>query len=109
MFYRRAAGGASSIRLGPIQVGIRTDYDHADKSYAFAILDADQANEQSVQDIVRTIRARVGDSPAYLTFDIGLPGPGFCSGNRNPGSRRIEHLEGTAGSARHSGYECCRF
>jgi agmatinase len=65
-----------------IQIGIRTDYDRINHTYA--ILDADQANEQSVQDIVRTIRARVGDSPAYLTFDIDCLDPAFAPGTGTP-------------------------
>ena len=37
-----------------------------------------------MQDIVRTIRARVGDSPAYLTFDIDCLDPAFAPGTGTP-------------------------
>ncbi|MCB1709499.1 MAG: arginase family protein, partial [Halioglobus sp.] len=44
-----------------IQIGIRTEYDRA--AHPFQVIDAQQANERAVADIVDAIRARVGGMP----------------------------------------------
>ena len=65
-----------------VQIGIRTDHDRT--NHAYQVIDADQANEQSVEDTVRAIRARVGESPAYLSFDIDCLDPAFAPGTGTP-------------------------
>jgi len=65
-----------------VQVGIRTDYDRP--THEFQVIDAHQANEQSVQDTVTAIRERVGDHPAYLTFDIDCLDPAYAPGTGTP-------------------------
>ena len=65
-----------------IQIGIRTDYDRA--SHRFQVLDAYQANEESVDSIVNTIRQRVLDKQIYLTFDIDCLDPAFAPGTGTP-------------------------
>ncbi len=65
-----------------VQVGIRTEYDPV--AHEFQVIDADQANEQPVQATVAAIRARVGDAPAYLTFDIDCLDPAFAPGTGTP-------------------------
>ena len=65
-----------------VQLGIRTDYDRA--GHPFQVIDAQQANEQPVADIVAAVRARVGDMPAYLTFDIDCLDPAFAPGTGTP-------------------------
>ena len=65
-----------------IQIGIRTDYDRA--SHRFHVLDAHQANEESVDTIVSTIRERVSDRKIYLTFDIDCLDPAFAPGTGTP-------------------------
>lgn len=65
-----------------IQVGIRTEYDRAD--HDFEVVDAHQVNEQPVAATVAAIRARVGDAPAYLSFDIDCLDPAFAPGTGTP-------------------------
>ena len=83
-----------------VQIGIRTDYDRA--AHQFQVIDAQQANERAVADIVAEVRARVGDMPAYLTFDIDCLDPAFAPGTGTPvvgglsTSRAIHILQGLA-------------
>ena len=65
-----------------IQIGIRTEYELAE--HPFQVINADQANEQSVQAVIDTIKARVGKMPAYLTFDIDCLDPAFAPGTGTP-------------------------
>jgi agmatinase len=48
------------------------------------VIDADQANEQTSREIITAIRARVGDAPAYLTFDIDCLDPAYAPGTGTP-------------------------
>ncbi|WP_448568850.1 agmatinase [Thalassotalea ganghwensis] len=65
-----------------IQIGIRTNYSH--KKHAFAVVNAMQANDWSVDEIVSTIKQRVGDLPVYLTFDIDCLDPAYAPGTGTP-------------------------
>jgi agmatinase len=65
-----------------VQIGIRTDFDRAGHEYQ--VIDAQQANEQSVAVTVEAIRARVGDHSAYLSFDIDCLDPAFAPGTGTP-------------------------
>lgn len=99
MFYRAPKEGlidpASSI-----QVGIRTDYDR--DNHGFEVVDGHMANELSVEEIVSRIRTRVGDTAAYLTFDIDALDPAFAPGTGTPvvggltTSRALQILKGIA-------------
>ena len=99
MFYRAPREGLIDPSHS-IQVGIRTDYDRP--SHEFEVIDAHTANEQSVADTVAAIRARVGDAPAYLTFDIDCLDPAFAPGTGTPvvgglsSSRALRILQGIA-------------
>ncbi|MEH6608086.1 MAG: agmatinase [Halioglobus sp.] len=83
-----------------IQIGIRTDYDRPRHEYE--VIDAHTANEQTVAETVAAIRARVGDEPAYLTFDIDCLDPAFAPGTGTPvvgglsTSRVLRILQGIA-------------
>lgn len=81
MFYRAPQEGLIDTSRS-VQIGIRTDYDRDD--HAYLVIDADQANEQSPRDVIAAIRARVGDAPAYLTFDIDCLDPAFAPGTGTP-------------------------
>jgi agmatinase len=100
MFYH-APGEGLIDPSHSVQVGIRTDYDRA--SHQFLVIDAQQANEQSVTDTVAAIHARVGDMPAYLTFDIDCLDPAYAPGTGTPvvgglsTSRVMQILRGLAG------------
>ena len=65
-----------------VQVGIRTEYTEA--THEFQVLNADVVNEQSVADTVAAIKKRVGDNPAYLTFDIDALDPAYAPGTGTP-------------------------
>ena len=65
-----------------VQVGIRTEYTVA--THEFEVIDANKANNQSVEETISQIRARVGDGPVYLTFDIDCLDPAFAPGTGTP-------------------------
>ncbi|NCF16647.1 MAG: agmatinase [Haliea sp.] len=99
MFYRAPREGLIDARHS-VQVGIRTDYDRS--GHEFEVIDAHRANEQPVEDTVSAIRERVGDCPAYLTFDIDCLDPAFAPGTGTPvvgglsTSRTLRILRGIA-------------
>ena len=99
MFYRAPREGLIDPAHS-VQVGIRTDYDRA--SHDFEVIDAHRANEQPVDETVAAIRSRVGDRPAYLTFDIDFLDPAFAPGTGTPvvgglsTSRAMRILQGIA-------------
>ena len=65
-----------------VQIGIRTDY--TEKDHGFNVINAMQANDLSVAEIVASIKATVGDLPVYLTFDIDCIDPAFAPGTGTP-------------------------
>jgi len=83
-----------------VQVGIRTEYDRDDHEYL--VLDAHTVNGQSVEATIAAIRERVGDAPAYLTFDIDCLDPAFAPGTGTPvigglsSSQALRILQGLA-------------
>ncbi len=83
-----------------VQIGIRTDYDRP--GHPFLVIDAHEANEQAAATTIAAIRERVGDSPAYLTFDIDGLDPAFAPGTGTPvvgglsTSRVLRILQGIA-------------
>ncbi len=99
MFYRAPREGLIDPTRS-IQIGIRTNYDPV--SHEFQVINAHQANEQSVEATVAAIRARVGDAPAYLTFDIDCLDPSYAPGTGTPvigglsTSRILRILQGIA-------------
>ncbi len=65
-----------------IQIGIRTWWDRRDHPYE--VLDADWVMDHGVAETVRRIHARVGERPAYVTFDIDCLDPGVAPGTGTP-------------------------
>ena len=65
-----------------VQIGIRTQYMYDD--HPFLVIDGASANALSVDEILRTMRERVGNSPAYVTFDIDCLDPAFAPGTGTP-------------------------
>ncbi len=65
-----------------IQIGIRTSYTKEEE--LFEIIDAAEANDLSAQAICDRIKARVGDLPVYLTFDIDCLDPAYAPGTGTP-------------------------
>lgn len=68
--------------VNSIQIGIRTEYE--EEHHGFDVVDAAWANNHSVEEIVERIRARVGDNPVYLSFDIDCLDPAFAPGTGTP-------------------------
>ena len=99
MFHRAPREGLIDAARS-VQVGIRTDYERS--THEFEVIDAYRANEQPVAETVRAIRERVGDHPAYLTFDIDCLDPAYAPGTGTPvvgglsTSRVLQILQGIA-------------
>lgn len=64
-----------------IQVGIRSGNT---ESHGVAIIDADAALDAPPAETAAAIRARVGEKPAYLTFDIDVLDPAYAPGTGTP-------------------------
>ncbi|TDB51445.1 agmatinase [Photorhabdus luminescens] len=64
-----------------VQIGIRTEHG---RDNGFTVLDADQVNDRSVDDLLAQIKETVGDMPVYLTFDIDCLDPAFAPGTGTP-------------------------
>ncbi|CAM4119226.1 agmatinase [Pseudoalteromonas ostreae] len=81
MFYHAPKEGLIDVDHS-IQIGIRTDFDQS--KHEFAVIDAMTANDLSAQTIAEQIKARVGDLPVYITFDIDCLDPAFAPGTGTP-------------------------
>ncbi|WP_434762765.1 agmatinase [Vibrio fortis] len=81
MFYHAPNEGLIS-KEHSVQVGIRTEYDKDD--HGFNVINAMEANDLSVDEIVSRIKQTVGDKPVYLTFDIDCLDPAFAPGTGTP-------------------------
>ncbi|HEX4550253.1 agmatinase [Pseudomonas sp.] len=76
-----------------VQIGLRTTNDD---HQGFEVLDARQVHRRGCEAIVEAIRARVGDNPVYLTFDIDCLDPAFAPGTGTPvcgGLSTVQALE----------------
>jgi agmatinase len=65
-----------------VQVGIRTHYDP--DGYPMVVLDAPSVHRNGVEETISAIKGAVGDSKAYLTFDIDCLDPSFAPGTGTP-------------------------
>ncbi len=81
MFYHAPKEGLVDAESS-VQIGIRTEYKV--KGHAYEVIDAAQANDQSVEDIVATIKKTIKDLPVYLTFDIDCLDPAYAPGTGTP-------------------------
>ncbi len=81
MFYHAPNEGLID-KDASIQVGIRTHY--RKKGHDFAVINASQANDMSVDEITAQILQRVKDLPVYITFDIDCIDPAFAPGTGTP-------------------------
>ncbi|GGF82951.1 agmatinase [Azorhizobium oxalatiphilum] len=64
-----------------VQVGIRT---HAPQDYGIRIIDGFAAADLGPKGLAAAISERVGDAPAYVTFDIDALDPAFAPGTGTP-------------------------
>ncbi|QTH63584.1 agmatinase [Psychrosphaera ytuae] len=81
MFYHAPNEGLIE-KENSVQIGIRTNYKQ--KGHGFNVINAMQANDMSVSDIVEQIKTTIGDLPVYLTFDIDCLDPAFAPGTGTP-------------------------
>ena len=81
MFYHAPKEGLISPKHS-VQVGIRTEYKQ--EGHGFNVINAMQANDMSVEEIVQQIRTIIADKPVYLTFDIDCLDPAFAPGTGTP-------------------------
>lgn len=80
-FVGRAAREGLIDAAHSIQVGIRT---HAPEDCGIRMLYGHQVEEMSASEIAGTILDRVGNRPAYLTFDIDCLDPAYAPGTGTP-------------------------
>ena len=64
-----------------IQVGIRTQ---CEDYCGLEVIDARACHELGAAEVARRIRARVGDRPSYISFDIDALDPAFAPGTGTP-------------------------
>ncbi len=81
MFYHAPREGLIDADRS-IQIGIRTEY--TESRHEFEVISAAVANDLGAEEIVARIRARVGDMPCYLTFDIDCLDPAYAPGTGTP-------------------------
>jgi agmatinase len=80
MFLR--AGNEKLIDLKrSIQVGVRT---HNDYAHGFEILTAPWLHRHGVDAAIAAIKARLGNGPVYVSFDIDFLDPAFAPGTGTP-------------------------
>lgn len=66
-----------------IQIGIRT-YFKGERGEGVQVIGADDVHSSTAEEIATQVKARVGDGPAYLTFDIDCLDPTFAPGTGTP-------------------------
>ncbi|BEU01455.1 agmatinase [Agarivorans sp. OAG1] len=81
MFYHAPKEGLIDAAHS-VQVGIRTEYERV--GHPFTVIDADQANNLSIEQVVESIRKQVADLPVYLSFDIDCLDPAYAPGTGTP-------------------------
>ncbi|KQO43279.1 agmatinase [Pseudomonas chengduensis] len=80
MFYHAAREGLVDPARS-VQIGLRTTNDDV---MGFQVLDAREVHRSTPEQIAERIRARVGEHPVYLTFDIDCLDPAFAPGTGTP-------------------------
>lgn len=80
MFYHAAKQGLIDPAKS-MQVGLRT---HNPDTLGFGILDAPLVHEQGIEATIAAIRARIGEYPVYVTFDIDCLDPSVAPGTGTP-------------------------
>ena len=96
MFGQAAADGVIDTDRST-QIGLRT---YNDSDHGFEILTAPWVHRNGMEAALEIIRARAGDGPVYLTFDIDGLDPAFAPGTGTPvigGLTSAQALEFMAG------------
>lgn len=80
MFWHAAQEGTVAPSRS-VQVGMRT---HNPDTHGYNVYRADWVHEHGAEATIAAIRAVVGDSPCYLTFDIDCLDPAYAPGTGTP-------------------------
>ena len=80
MFLRAAREGLIDVSRS-VQIGLRTQNDSA---HGFEILTSPWLHRNGVDAALEVARARIGDAPVYLSFDIDALDPAFAPGTGTP-------------------------
>ncbi|MFQ5985700.1 MAG: agmatinase [Alphaproteobacteria bacterium] len=80
MFFHAAEDGLIEPKRS-VQIGIRT---HNDETHGFTVLEAPWVHRNGIEATVDEIKRVVGDSKAYLTFDIDCLDPSCAPGTGTP-------------------------
>ncbi len=80
MFARGVAEGVIDVAKST-QVGLRT---FNDTDFGFRILDAPWIHRNGIDAVLEVVRARAGDAPLYISFDIDGLDPAFAPGTGTP-------------------------
>jgi agmatinase len=89
-FVSRAVKEGLIIPEKSIQIGVRT---HAPQDYGIAIINGFDVAQLGPEMVAAHIAARLGDTPAYLTFDIDALDPAFAPGTGTPVSGGLSSRE----------------
>src|SRR5215216_3855123 len=87
--FRRAVEEELLDTARSIQVGMRGSiYDRGDwddaRAMGFELLSTDEVREQGISETISRIRERIGDSKAYVSFDVDFVDPAFAPGTGTP-------------------------
>ncbi|MEM1378553.1 MAG: agmatinase, partial [Pseudomonadota bacterium] len=80
-FVGRAVNDGVIDPSASIQVGIRT---HAPDDFGISMIMGDKVEEMSATAIADAVKAKIGDTPCYMTFDIDCLDPAFAPGTGTP-------------------------
>ena len=80
MFARAAKDGIVDVKSST-QIGLRT---HNDDDHGFQRLTAPWVHRNGVDAVIDQIKARAGDQPVYISFDIDCLDPAYAPGTGTP-------------------------
>lgn len=80
MFARAVAEGVVDPARS-VQVGLRT---YNDSDHGFEILSAPWVHRNGIDATIEAVRARVGDAPVYISFDVDGMDPAYAPGTGTP-------------------------
>jgi len=80
MFGRAAAEGVIDVTKST-QIGLRT---YNDNDHGFEILTAPWVHRNGIDAALKIIKARAGDAPVYISFDVDGLDPAFAPGTGTP-------------------------
>src|SRR5215212_4058625 len=87
--FRRAVEEGLLRPENSIQVGMRGSlFDSGDwndaRELGFELISTDEVQEQGISETISRIRERIGDSKAYVSFDVDFVDPAFAPGTGTP-------------------------